>query len=427
MRRTKTGSTAVRLAAAMAAGALTLAACGGDGGGSADGDQTTITFSYLWTGKEGETIERLIDEFNASQDKIVVKGVSNPDTQAQLAAMSSAKGTFDISDNFGSTVGSWAAKGIIEPLDPFIEKDGYDLSDFVPGAMEQMRYDGQTYALPIAMHSLQLLYNKDLLEQAGITEPPTTTEEWAKAIEATTIVEDGKITQLGWANPDLTTLAFVFGGGWYDEDGKPTPTEPGNIEAAQFYVDTVAKPYGAEQVQRFTSGFGEYASPQNPFFQGKVAMVTDGEWMAAFVKEYAPDLNWGVAPIPHPAGREDLAGTTQLSTSTLFIPRNSQNKEAAWEFMKFLLSKEPMQEFTHTLANLPTRTSLLDGDGYDDLPNFDAWLQAAKSENARVLASLPNTAEYVADLQTAFDTIIRMKASPSDALAEVARQAENYG
>lgn len=425
MRQTR--SMAVRLSAAIAAGALTLAACGGGGEGSAEGDKTTITFSYLWTGKEGEAIERLIQEFNASQDEIVVKGVSNPDTQAQLAAMSSAKGTFDISDNFGSTVGSWADKGIIEPLDSFIEKDGYDLSDFVPQAMEQMRYDGKIYALPIAMHSIQLLYNKDLLAEAGITEPPTTTDEWAEAIKATTVVDDGKIVQIGWANPDLTTLAFAFGGRWYDESGEPTPTEPGNVEAAQFYVDTVAKPYGAENVQRFTSGFGEYASPQNPFFQGKVAMVTDGEWMSAFIKQYAPDLNWGVAPIPHPPGRDHLAGTTQLSTSTLFIPRNSQNKEAAWEFMKFMLSKEPMLEFTHTLANLPTRTSLLDSDRYDDLPNFDAWLQAAKSENAKVLASLPTTAEYVADLETAFDSITRLKATPEQALAEVARQAKNYG
>jgi multiple sugar transport system substrate-binding protein len=86
-----------------------------------------------------------------------------------------------------------------------------------------------------------------------------------------------------------------------------------------------------------------------------------------------------------------------------------------------------MLEFTHTLANLPTRTSLLDSDRYDDLPNFEAWLQAAKSKNAQVMASLPTTAEYVADLETAFDSITRMTATPEEALAKVARQAENYG
>src|SRR5690242_57392 len=59
-------------------------------------DKTEITFSYLWGGDEAKAIESIISDFNASQDKIVVKGVSSPDATKQLASMSSANGAFDI-------------------------------------------------------------------------------------------------------------------------------------------------------------------------------------------------------------------------------------------------------------------------------------------------------------------------------------------
>jgi multiple sugar transport system substrate-binding protein len=397
------------------------------GGDKPASGKTEISFSYLWTGKEGGAVEKIISDFNASQDKIVVKGVSNPDAQAQLAAMSSTSGAFDISDNFGMNVGSWASKGVLEPLDDYIKDDSYDTADFVPAVMSQMKYDGKTYSLPIAVHSFQLLYNKKLLAAAGITAPPKTTSEWARAIAATSKVDKSRITQLGFANPDLTTLGFTFGGGWFDPEGKPKPDQPGNVAAASFYVNNVPAKYGAKEVQKFTSSFGEYASPQNPFFQGKVAMVTDGEWMSAFIKEFAPSLQWGVAPIPHPDGQPALAGTTQLTASTVFIPRNSKHKQAAWEFMKYLLDKKAMLDFTYTLANLPSRTSLLDDPRYGDLPNFKRWLESLKSENARLLAAVPATPQYTADLATTSDAILRMTETPEKAFAELAKKAGNYG
>jgi len=78
--------------------------------------QTQITFSYLWGGAEGQALEEIIADFNASQTDIVVTGVSSPDSTKQLASMSSARGAFDISDNFASNVAAWADQGILLPL-----------------------------------------------------------------------------------------------------------------------------------------------------------------------------------------------------------------------------------------------------------------------------------------------------------------------
>src|SRR4029079_16565482 len=89
-------------------------------------EKTEITFSYLWGGAEGQALEQIITDFNASQDKIVVKGVSSPDMTKQLASMSSAKGAFDVSDNFASNIASWSNQGILLPLNEF----NIDTSDF---------------------------------------------------------------------------------------------------------------------------------------------------------------------------------------------------------------------------------------------------------------------------------------------------------
>jgi multiple sugar transport system substrate-binding protein len=227
------------LAAALAG---TLTGCGGSGSGASG--KTEVVFSYLWSGPEAAALEKVIADFNASQDKIVVKGVSSPDFQKQLTSMSGANGSFDISDNFGNGVGAWASKGILTPLDDYMKADGFDKGDFVPSAVSQMTYQGKTYSMPIALHTQLLLYNKKLFADAGIAGPPATTEEWAADIAKLTKREpDGTITQLGYANAEintsLTTLGYMFGGAWNDAQGAPTPTEPGAVAGTAFYADNI--------------------------------------------------------------------------------------------------------------------------------------------------------------------------------------------
>jgi hypothetical protein len=157
----------VGLGLASAAAVGTVTSC--SKGPSSSGGQTTITFSYLWTGQEAKALESVIARFNASQRDIVVKGVSNPDSQAQLAAMTGSKGAFDISDNFGTATGDWASKGIIRSLEEYIQRDKYDISDFVPSALDACRYQKQVYQLPIAVNNYALFYNKTLFAKAGIS------------------------------------------------------------------------------------------------------------------------------------------------------------------------------------------------------------------------------------------------------------------
>lgn len=419
----------VGMGAAGAVGLGGLSACSKDSASS--GGKVTIRFSYLWTGAEAAALEKVIKKFNDSQSEIVVEGVSNPDTQAQLAAMTGSKGAFDISDNFGNATGSWAAKGIIRSLDEYIERDGFDLSDFVDAAMTQCRYEDQVYQLPIAVNDYALFYNKKLFAEAGVKEPPKTTSEWAAAIDQLTKRSGGQLTQLGLAGSsgaaaNYRLLGVTHGGSWYDDQGTPTPQDPGNVAGADFYVDNVIKKYGVKQIDKFASGFGDYQSPQNPFYQGKLAMVIDGEWQPAFIEEFAPDLEWGVVPVPHPDDRPELANTSLVEPGTLFIPSNSEHPDEAWEFMKFLVAEESMLAFTKSLSNLPSRKSLLKHEDYGSITNFDLFLDLLASDTAVAIPSHPTLAEYTSDLQTADDEITRLVKTPEQAYQAVAEAAQSY-
>jgi len=432
-----------RLWAVIAAGSVAVAACSSSASpsaaspagsaaasaqasASAPAEKVTINFPYLWGGPEGQALEKVITAFNTSQDHITVKGVSSPDFQKQLASMSGSNG-FDISDNFGSTVGSWASKGILEPLDDYMKADNFDTADFVPTALHSNHYQGKTYALPIAVHTLLLMYNKKMFSDAGIAAPPTTMSDLQADIAKLTKADSsGKITQLGMRSPDYITLAYAFGGKWYDDQGNPTPDDPGNLAALHFWVDNVVKKYGADPIKKFESGYGEYASAQNPFYTGKVAMTLDGEWQPVFIQHYAPTLDWGVVAIPYPANQATLAGATQLTSSMFFIPKNAPHKQEAWTFLKYLTGKDAMTQFSHALGNLPARTSLLGDPTYNDIPQFNTWLDSLKSPNLRIFASLPSTAAYQKDLGDEFQLIANLQDTPEAGMAKVKAKAAGY-
>lgn len=415
-------------AAATSVGALALTGCGNRQPATVNG-RTVVRFAYLWAGVEADALEAVIADFNAGQDEILVQGISSPDTQQQLTAMSSSDGTFDISSQFGDSVGGWADRGILLPLDPYLARHDIDMDDFVPAAMGQMEYEGQTYSMPIAVHAKRLLYNKSLLDEAGI-DVPVTMDELGEAVRKLTVQhDDGTITRLGIGNPStsalMTTLGFVFGGAWDAPDGShATPTDPGNIAALQWWVDNVVTPFGAENIARFEAGSGEYLSAADPFFTGRTAMVIDGEWVAAQAAQAAPDLKWGSVPLPH--SFPELEDANELTCSTLFIPTNSRNKDAAGKFLAYMLDRRPMVSFTRGIGNLPARLSSTDDPAYDDIPGFGTFLDGLKSPNLQTVASALHTQEYKSDLNSAFEAVMGGSMTPEEAMHDVKEKAEYY-
>lgn len=389
-------------------------------GGSAGSDPVKLSFWYGWTGPEGAALEKLITKWNSENPDIQVKGLSQSDYQKQLTAITGGNPP-DIASQFGSDVVPWGLRGAMMPLDEYIAKDSLDLKDFVPAALSTSQHEGKTYALPIAMHVSMLFYNKDILKEAGYEGPPETIAQLKEYINKLSVVEDGgRLSRLGlWPGMDTYTFSNVFNGSFYDEAAKQvTPDHEGVKSAIQFSKE-IWDQYGSENLDRFSSGLGQYMSAQNPFFTGKYAMTIDGEWLPTFIKQYAPNLNYGIAPIPYDESHPELKNSGNVTTSVFYIPKGVKNPDASWKFLKWLTEPEQMAEFTAALGNLPTRTSAFSNPVYNDVPGFKEFLAYSESENLKSFPATSFSNEYMTEFSAQYDAILRGKVSMEEGLKKV--------
>lgn len=389
--------------------------------GNSTGQKVKINFWYTWGGKEGSAMDQLIKEFNSSQNKIQVVGLSQGDEQKQMTAIV-GNNPPDLADQYDQdNVASWSAKGAMMPLDDFMKKDHYDTSDFLPETLKAGQYDGKTYSLPLVMNTWMLYYNKDLFAKAGIANPPQTMQELKEDAQKLDVVDKkGNIQRLGfWPEQDPTMYMFSFGGKIWDAEKKEiTPNDPGFKATLQFYKDMWDK-YGSSNLDRYNSGLGNYASAQNPFFIGQAAMAFDGEWLTTFIKEYSPNLNYGVAPIPYDAGHPEAKNAGYTNVGVLYIPKGAKHPQEAWEFMKWLTSKTQMVKFATALGNLAPRKTALNDPAFTSVPGFAEFLKYSQGPKMSMQPQVPFLNDYLTEIGTVNDKIMRGKISLDNGLKAI--------
>ena len=157
---------------------------------------------------------------------------------------------FDVITFNADSVPVYLDRGVLSPLNPYIDRDKYDLTNIVPSALSQWSYDGTIYGLTADMGSFHCYLNYDLFEKAGIT-PPKPTDLWTwdqlreYAKKLTIADSSGNISQYGlvtgtnwcWEIWPNMNGAFVF-----DEGVKKCVIDdPASIAGFQFYQDLMYK------------------------------------------------------------------------------------------------------------------------------------------------------------------------------------------
>jgi multiple sugar transport system substrate-binding protein len=390
-------------------------------------DLITVDFWYLWSNAtETQFIESLVTEFNASQDKYQVIGLSHPDVQSMLVAISGGNGP-DVTDNFSSNIASYAEQGILEPLDAYISASNYDTSDIIGAALDCCKYKGKTYALPMTASTMLMFYNKTLFAEAGIKDPPKTdTELLQAAIALTKVNNDGSIDTLGYPYYPvvyfLNNMTYSFGGSLMDADGKFTPDNSGSRLALDNITQYMQK-FGPDKVAAFSSS-ARYCDPADPFIMGKQAIRIDGPWFGNTIKNVIKaDIDYGVAPLPYPDGHPELAGTGLLDSSVFFIPSTSKQKDGAWAFLSWIIDGPQMIKFCASMANLPSRTSVMSASQIAsgvDAADFMAQLQ---SPNMKILPMSPLYSEFSTNFNTVVEQIMNLQVSLDDGMKTATDQA----
>ncbi|MBW7455872.1 ABC transporter substrate-binding protein [Paenibacillus sepulcri] len=405
------------------------AASGGDGGNTpaAAAEKSKVTLWYLWGGAEGEVLEGLIKKFNESQDKYVVEGLSVPDEQKVKIAIAGGNGP-DLTDSFASNVAQYAEEGIALELDSLIERDKYELTDFIPASLEQGKYNGKFYALPMNTTVQGLFYNKKLLAEAGYTEPPKTSKElYDMAVKMTKKNANGTLDVLGfpsYPNFSFQALAYGFGGEYVSKDGEQVLfNSDANLAALQSIYD-YNKEFGVDSIKRIQAS-GKWLDPTDPFMTGKQAFRIDGPWLSTFMKNNNITLDYGLAPLPYLDGHPELAGSGENQSSIFYIAKNSKNTDGAWEFMKFLFSAPELAEFTAGLGNIPANVKAMEDHRFKEIQDADAFIALSKSGNVKSLPNIPALNDILNKVvKEEAEAVANLKKTPEEGLASMQSRTE---
>jgi sorbitol/mannitol transport system substrate-binding protein len=380
------------LVAALAAASLALTACAGAGAIGGGGGKTQLVVAIVANPQMKDAIE-LTPRFEQENPDIDVKFVTLPENEARAkitASVATEGGEYDIVMISNYETPMWAENGWLTNLQPYAEDtQGYDPEDFIPSIREALSFDGDLYSVPFYGESSFLVYRKDLFDKAGLTMPEK--PKWREVAEFAAKLDDpdAGVSGIclrglpGWGEvlAPLDTVINTFGGRWFDEEWNAQLTSPEVKEATNFYVDLV-RSYGEPGAA--TSGFSECVTR---YSQGQAAMWYDATSMVSTVEDKAASTvvgknGYAQAPV------EKTESSGWLYSWSLGIPETSEHKDAAWDYISWMTSKDYMRMVGEELgwARVPPGSRL----STYEIPEY---AEAAKSYAEPTLQSMAEADE----------------------------------
>lgn len=311
-----------------------------------------------WSGRE------MIKQFNATNPKIdlvpeALAGVAGQrlmEVQKLMIAVSAGTPPdIAIIDRFMAA--SWAARGMLIPLDDLIKRDNFPMTDYYDAVREECMMGGKYYVVPNGTDDRALYWNKDIFKEAGF-DPEKPPKTWYEAYEYATKLSKydarGKLTRIGFV-PTMSSLGtyvdnswlYLYGwqngGEFMSPDGKKcTLNDPYIVEALEWMVKVSDALGGAEKIAAYTQTF--LTDAQDPFILGQIAMYVTGNWMLGTYSRFKPDLNFDVAPAPVPDDRYFQRGRFKGKPQFITwsggwswgIPKGVKKVDEAWEAVKWL-------------------------------------------------------------------------------------------
>lgn len=418
-----------RIFAPMAAVLLALGACAKK--------EPQLVFSVGGAPNEVELWESLASRFTSEKGiKIsIVRQPTDSDQRRQgvLVPLKAAKPDPDVFLADIAWLPQLAASGWLEDLGPYASSDGTDLKAFWPNVVDQAdrQKGGALAALPVYVDAGLLYYRTDLLKKYGFKAPPSAWDELrAMALKI----------QAGERGSDPGFYGFVWQGAQYEglvcdfmefaSYGEKALDfskldSPVNAAALTFMRDAVAK---------------DKFSPPNTYTEMKEEEVRTffQEGHAAFERNwpYALGLHQqegspvkgkvGIAPIPRRAGGVSVSA---LGGWHIAVSKFSDDKKGAWEFVRFVTSREVQKELALKLGWNPARMDVYkDKDVLKAYPHFASLGEIFR--NAYPRPGLPYYTQLSAILQRHLNAALSGAAEPKAALkaaqAEVSSAEERY-
>ncbi|KDN22314.1 sugar ABC transporter substrate-binding protein [Amycolatopsis rifamycinica] len=407
----------LKLAAGAAALTLATAGCAGSSGSDTAASSSgtaplsgTVTV-WLMTGSAPTTLtDALNKEFEAAHPGVKVKyEIQQWDGIQQKLTTALASGAPPDVIEIGNTqTAAFASQdGVLTDLTA--DKDSFNGSQWLKGLADSGSYDGKTYGVPFYAANREVIYRKDMFEQAGIAKPPTSNDEWIDAI--------GKLKTKFGSDPDFQAL-YMPGQNWYallsfiwDNGGDIAKADGKNYKAS---LDTPEAKAGLDFYKKLVDTSGtkapkdaDEAKPQQAtvYGAGKVAMMIGLPWELATAAKTDASLTGKTGAFAIPSKTAGQSAPVFLGGSNLAVPANSKNVAAAKEYIK-LLSSPKYQSQLAAAGVVPGTSTDLTGLDKDPLGS----VMAKASANGKAVPASPKWGDVesgqnpVKDMLTAYLT-----------------------
>jgi len=329
--------------------------------GGYTGPAASIEYAIWGDPAEIDSQTKLVNSFMALNPTITVK-VSVADWNSyweKLLTGLSGGAAPDVFAMDGPLYPDYQARDVLLDLQPFIERDGYDLGQLADQGVGVFKTAGGQFGLPRDLNVVALYYNKKMFDAAGVPYPDDTWD-WAKLIEVGKKLtldtdSDGTIDQWGLytETSDMEnywlSLVWQNGGDFFAADGKSTAlTTDQAAGGIQFLQDLIYK-------HKILAEPSVFVETGDAFEQGLAAMEVNGSWLVP--TDLAAGIDLGIAPIPSgPAGR-----FTTVNPTGAVVYKGTKSPDAAWEFVKYLTSPAAQEQLMQLKASLPVSKEVLAG------------------------------------------------------------------
>lgn len=317
--------------------------------------EVTIVYS---TGQDSQNKleQTLVDKFNQeNKGKIHIKYVQLPnDTGKQhdlyVTDFSAGGSDYDIFTGDCIWPAEFSNAGYVLPIDRFLTKDNINVNDYLPGAINECKFKGEQWAMPLYVDFPLLFYRTDYVSSA-----PKTWDDLIKAAKSAKAkgasmgyVAQGK--QYEGMVCDAIDFIGSYGGTVVDGNGNITIKSNATVQA----LTEMKKVYTDSGIAPSNINTFEETETNNAFTGGEAALARNWTYMYSNCKLPSSKVANKFAFAELPMGTKHSAC---LGGWTVMINANSKHPNEAWEFEKWLTGKEGQKTMAIVGANSPSLKS----------------------------------------------------------------------
>ncbi|MCM3665818.1 extracellular solute-binding protein [Mesobacillus subterraneus] len=408
---------------------LLATACSGGGGEKADGDnkgskdKVTIEYWHTYGDQEEKVlVDKIKPLFEKEHPEIELKLTRMPyeGLKQQVIAGVSGDAAPDLMRMDIIWVPEFAEMGALKEVSSM---DGFDAvkESVFEGPMATNVFEGKYYGVPVNTNTKVAIYNKAIMDKAGITEAPKTMDEFVAASQkAKDAGAKGAIGIGGSFSWGFLPYFWSLGGELTNEDYTKFDgylNSPESIKA----VEEIAK-WQKDKLAAPTLLGGEPGTwdgmKKNEYF-----MIDDGPWFYSILmneegSKFKPleDTVRGLMPEGKGGSRSVIGG------EDLVIFANSKHPEEAWTFAKWMMTTEPQKIMSET-GLIPSNKEAANDPEFLKVPFAKEYVEQLKTAMPRT--PIPQWSEIEAIINQNFEKVVRGKMSAEDAMNDAAKKADS--